>query len=187
VPPGSTRVDTVGLPLDGVAVRIAEDGEILVQGDLVMDGYWGKPEATAQALRFGWLHTGDVGHLDEEGYLHITDRKKDMIVLSGGENVSPARIEGLLIAEPAIAQAVVSGEGQAGLTALVVPEPGFDETAVAAAVKAVNQRLSVTERIRRHHIVPPFDLENGLLTATQKIRRHKVIAAHRAELEKLGS
>lgn len=185
VPPDSTRVDTVGIPLEGVAVQIAADGEILVRGDLVMDGYWGRPDDTANTLRDGWLHTGDIGTLDADGYLVITDRKKDLIVLSGGENVSPARIEGMLIAEPAIAQAVVSGEGRAGLTALVVLEPGFDDIAVAAAVSAVNKRLSVTERIRRHLIVPPFNLDNGLLTATQKIRRHLVIAAHRAELEKV--
>jgi long-chain acyl-CoA synthetase len=183
VPADSTRVDTVGLPLEGVEVRIANDGEILVRGDLVMDGYWGRPDDTAQALRDGWLHTGDIGALDAAGYLHITDRKKDMIVLSGGENVSPARIEGMLIAEPAIAQAVVAGEGQPGLTALVVAAEGHDEMAVAAAISTVNKRLSVTERIRRHRLVPAFSLENGLLTATQKVRRQFVMQAHRAELD----
>ena len=133
-PPGATRIETVGPPLQGVEVRIAEDGEILVRGDLVMHGYWGRPEDTAAAIRDGWLHTGDIGELDADGYLRITDRKKDMIVLSGGENVSPARIEGMLIAEPEIAQAVVLGEGRAGLTALVVPAEGCDEMAVAPAV-----------------------------------------------------
>jgi long-chain acyl-CoA synthetase len=182
---GATRVGSVGRPLDGVEVRIAEDGEILVRGDLVMEGYWGRPDDTAATIRDGWLHTGDIGHLDADGYLSITDRKKDMIVLSGGENVSPARIEGLLIAQPEIAQAVVFGEGRAGLTALVVAAEGCDEMAVAAAVANVNKRLSVTERIRKHAVVPAFTIDNGLLTATQKVRRHMVLRQHKAALEGL--
>ncbi len=176
--PGATRIETVGRPLDGVELSIAPDGEILVRGELVMLGYWGRPDETAAAIRDGWLHTGDIGELDTDGYLRITDRKKDMIVLSGGENVSPARIEGLLIAEPEIMQAVVLGEGRAGLTALVVPAEGCDDMAVATAVSNVNKRLSVTERIRRHAIVPPFTIDNGMLTATQKVRRHIVTREH---------
>ena len=93
-PPDAIRIDTVGRVLQGVELRLAEDGEILVRGDLVMDGYWGLPEATAAAIRDGWLHTGDIGALDDDGYLRITDRKKDMIVLSGGENVSPGEGRG---------------------------------------------------------------------------------------------
>ena len=91
-PPDAIRVETVGKPLEGVDLRIADDGEILVRGGLVMLGYWNRPDDTASAIRDGWLHTGDVGELDPDGYLRITDRKKDMIVLSGGENVSPARV-----------------------------------------------------------------------------------------------
>ncbi len=184
-PPLAIRIDTVGPPLQGVELRIAEDGEILVRGDLMMDGYWGRPAETAAAIQDGWLHTGDIGAQDPDGYLRITDRKKDMIVLSGGDNISPARIEGLLVANPAIAQAVVAGEGRAGLGALLVPHEGFDAAAVAAAVKAVNAQLAVTERIRRHAIVPPFTIDNGLLTATQKVRRHLVIKAHADTLAQL--
>jgi long-chain acyl-CoA synthetase len=184
-PPDATRIDTVGRPLAGVDVRIAEDGEILVRGDLVMLGYWRNPEATEAAIRDGWLHTGDIGTLDDAGYLRITDRKKDMIVLSGGENVSPARIEGLLMAEPEIAQAVVSGDGQSGLSALIVPAHGCDEVAAAVAVTRVNKRLAVTERIRKHRTVPEFTVENGLLTPTQKIRRPIVLRVHAAELAAL--
>jgi len=185
VPPGSPRLDTVGRVLEGVECRIAEDGEICVRGDLVMDGYWGRPEDTAATIRDGWLHTGDIGTLDATNFLTITDRKRDMIVLSGGENISPARIEGLLAAEPAIAQAVVAGEGRAGLAALVVAAEGFDAPAVAEAISRVNQRLSVTERVRRHALVPGFSQENGLLTATQKVRRHLVMKAHHATLSGL--
>jgi long-chain acyl-CoA synthetase len=169
----------------GVEVRIAEDGEILVRGELVMTGYWGRPEETDAVIRDGWLHTGDIGALDAEGYLRITDRKRDIIVLSGGENVSPARIEGLLVAEPAIAQAVVHGNGRPGLRALVVASEGYDEMAVAAAVSNVNTRLAVTERIRKHAVVPAFTIDNGLLTATQKVRRHLVFEQHRAVLEQI--
>ena len=184
-PPIRPRIETVGPPLEGVEVRIADDGEILLRGDLVMDGYWGRPDETAAAIQDGWLHTGDIGVIDPDGCLRITDRKKDMIVLSGGDNVSPARIEGLLIARPEIAQAVVLGEGEAGLTALVVPAEGFDEMAVAAAVSEVNMRLSVVERIRHHAAVAPFTIDNGLLTATQKVRRHMVRQAHARVLERL--
>ncbi|MGI4943281.1 MAG: AMP-dependent synthetase/ligase [Janthinobacterium lividum] len=174
---------SVGRPLEGVDLRIADDGEILVRGDLVMDGYWRQPEATAEVLRDGWLHTGDIGTLGGNGILTITDRKKDIIVLSGGENVSPARIEGLLMNEPEIAQAVVSGDGQAGLSVLLVPAHDGDAMTVAAAVARLNPRLSPTERIRRHALVPPFTIENGLLTPSHKIRRRAVIKAHGAALE----
>ena len=125
-PPFAIRIETVGPPLRGVEVRIAEDGEILVRGDLLMHGYWGRPADTDAAIRGGWLHTGDIGVQDADGYLRITDRKKDMIVLSGGENVSPARIETMLMAEPEIAQAVIAGEGRTGLSALLVPADGHD-------------------------------------------------------------
>jgi long-chain acyl-CoA synthetase len=177
-PPDAIHIETVGRVLEGVELRLAEDGEILVRGDLVMDGYWGQPAETAAVIRDGWLHTGDIGALDAAGYLRITDRKKDMIVLSGGENVSPAKIEGMLMAEPAIAQAVVAGDGRAGVTALVVPAEGQDDVAVAIAVNRTNMRLSVTERIRKHAIVPAFTIENGLMTPTQKIRRMMVLRAN---------
>ncbi|MGE0226234.1 MAG: long-chain fatty acid--CoA ligase [Acetobacteraceae bacterium] len=184
-PPNAIRIETVGPPLQGVEIRIADDGEILVRGDLVMDGYWGRPAETQAAIQDGWLHTGDIGELDPDGYLRITDRKKDMIVLSGGENVSPARIEGMLMTEPEIAQAVVAGDGRAGLTALLVAAEGHDEVMVALAVTRVNLRLSVTERIRKHAIVPAFTTENGLLTATQKIRRTLVIRGNQDVLANL--
>ena len=180
--PGAARFATVGQALPGVELRIAADGEILVRGALVMDGYWNQPEATAAAIQDGWLHTGDVGTLDGHGYLTITDRKKDIIVLSGGEKVSPARIEGLLMAQPEISQAVVSGENQSGLSALAVPAEGGDARTVKAAVARVNQTLSVTERIRRHALVPPFTIENGLLTPSQKIKRAAVIRTHKGAL-----
>jgi long-chain acyl-CoA synthetase len=186
-PPDAIRIDTVGQPLQGVALSIAEDGEILVRGELVMDGYWNQPDATAAALRDGWLHTGDVGTLDADGYLRITDRKKDIIVLSGGENVSPARVEGMLMGEPEIAQAVVAGDGRSGLTALLVPAQGHDEVGLAVALSRVNKRLAVHERIRHYRTVPPFTMENGLLTPSHKIRRALVVRAHSPMLQGAGA
>jgi long-chain acyl-CoA synthetase len=176
-PPNAIRIDTVGTPLQGVDLRIAADGEILVRGGLVMDGYWNRPRETEGVIHDGWLHTGDVGELDR-GYLRITDRKKDMIVLSGGENVSPAKIESMLMAEAEIAQAVITGEGRGGLSALVVAADGYEDFAVALAVNRTNLRLSVTERIRKHAVVAPFTIENGLLTPSQKIRRMLVVRAN---------
>ena len=178
-PPDAVRVETVGPPLAGVDLRIAEDGEILVRGDLVMDGYWNRPADTAETITDGWLHTGDLGEMNA-GYLRITDRKKDILVLSGGENISPARIEALLMDQPEIAQAVVTGDGKPALAALLVAAERATEPDLAAAVQRVNATLSGPEKIRRHTAVPPFTLDNGLLTATQKIRRRLVIARHSA-------
>jgi len=192
-PPWANRRDTVGPPLAGVEVRIAEDGELLVRGDLVMDGYWNNAEATAAALRPAagdppdapaWLHTGDVGAIDADGYIRITDRKRDFIKTLGGDMVSPAKIESLLMAEPEIAQAVVAGEGKPGLVALLVPAEGMDGK-VAEAVERVNARLSTIERIRRWTIAEPFTVENGLLTPTMKVRRRAVIERHASVLESL--
>ncbi|MEO8714262.1 MAG: long-chain fatty acid--CoA ligase, partial [Acetobacteraceae bacterium] len=184
-PPYAIRIDSVGTPLRDVRLRIAADDEILVSGGLVMDGYWNRPDDTRAAIEDGWLHTGDIGALDADGYLRITDRKKDMIVLSGGENVSPAKVEGMLMAELEVAQAVVAGDGRASLSALLVAADGHDDKAVAAALARVNERLSVTERVRRHAVVAAFTLDNGLLTPSQKIRRKLAIEAHAATLARL--
>ena len=184
-PPDRIRIDTVGLPLPNVELRIAEDGEILVRGDLVMQGYWNNPEATAEAIRDGWLHTGDVGALDDDGYLRITDRKREIIKTTGGEMISPARVEGILARQPAIQQAVVAGDGRAHLVALLVPAEGADEAELARAVEDANRSLTVAERIRRWRAVPGFTIENGLLTTTQKVRRQKVLAAYRSLVEEM--
>jgi len=181
---------SVGKPLPGVTIRIAPDGEVLVRGALVMDGYWNNPEATATALRpeapgeEPWLHTGDVGAL-VNGALRITDRKRDFIKTLGGEMVSPARIESLLMAEPEIAQAVVAGEGRAGISALLVPAEGQTEAALGAVVQRVNRRLAGVERIRHFVVVPPFTVENGQLTPTMKVKRRVVLQAHAEAVDRL--
>jgi long-chain acyl-CoA synthetase len=181
---------TVGAPLPGVETRIAPDGEILVRGDLVMDGYWNDAEATSRALvesapgEAPWLHTGDVGRL-EDGRLAVTDRKRDFIKTLGGDMVSPAKIEGLLMAEPEIAQAVAAGEGQPAIVAIIVPAEGM-EAGLADAVKRVNARLSAFERVRRWLPAPPFSVENGLLTPTMKVKRRLVIERYGPEIASLG-
>lgn len=180
---------TVGKVLDGVEARIASDGEVLVRGALVMDGYWNNPEATAAALQDlndgggPWLHTGDVGEITQ-GYLRITDRKRDIIKTLGGDMVSPARIEGMLMAEPEIAQAVVAGDGRPGLVALLVPAEG-QEANLAKAVARVNSKLSSIERVRHTLALPPFTVEDGMLTPTMKIKRRAVLQAHAAALDRL--
>ncbi|PWS35733.1 long-chain fatty acid--CoA ligase [Falsiroseomonas bella] len=174
---------TVGPPLPGVEARIAEDGELCVRGDLVMDGYWNQPEATAKAIQDGWLHTGDVAEM-VDGRIRITDRKRDFIKTLGGDMVSPAKLEGLLMAEPEIAQAVVAGEGQPAIVALVVPADGMAER-VAEAVARVNAKLSSIERIRRTTTVPAFTVENGMLTPTMKVKRRVVLDTHAAEVDAL--
>ena len=184
---------TVGEPLPGVEARIATDGELLIRGALVMDGYWNNAEATAEALRVPdddpaggavWLHTGDVGRI-EDGRIIITDRKRDFIKTLGGDMVSPAKIEGLLMAEPEVVQAVAAGEGQAGIVALLVPAEG-EAPKLAAAVARVNARLSSIERIRCWGVVEqPFSVENGLLTPTMKVKRRAVLEHYGEEVRAL--
>jgi long-chain acyl-CoA synthetase len=194
-PPWRVKLDTVGIPFKGVEVRIAEDGEILVRGELVMKGYWNDPEATAAAIRDGWLHTGDIGAFDADGYLKITDRKKDFIKNSGGDMIAPARIEGLLALQPEIAQAMVHGDRRPHLIAVIVPREEIlaahadDEAlrkAVEAGVERVNRQLQPIERIRKILVVrEAFSVANGLMTPTLKIRRHAIRAVHGAALDAL--
>ncbi|WP_372622933.1 AMP-dependent synthetase/ligase [Falsiroseomonas sp.] len=182
--PWDIKRETVGPPLPGVEARIAGDGELCVRGELVMDGYWNQPEATARAIVDGWLHTGDVAEI-VDGRIRITDRKRDFIKTLGGDMVSPAKLEGLLMAEPEIAQAVVAGEGKPALVALVVPADG-QEAKVPDAVARVNAKLSSIERIRKTTMVEPFTVENGMLTPTMKVKRRVVLDAHAEKVEGLN-
>jgi long-chain acyl-CoA synthetase len=184
-------MDSVGPPLLNTEVRIAEDGEILVRGENVMHGYWRNPEETARVLRDGWLHTGDVGHLDDKGRIIITDRKKDLIVNDKGDNVSPQRIEGMLTLQNEIAQAMVYGDRRPHLVALIVPDPEIAAKAevhdlLQRAVDRVNRDLSVTERVRRFVIVDePFTIDNEQLTPSMKIRRHVISKMYGERLDAL--
>lgn len=206
--PSHNKIDTVGPPLSATEVRIAEDGEILARGELLMLGYWGDPAATDAAIRDGWLHTGDVGRIDGDGFIHITDRKKDIIVNSGGDNISPQRVEGIIELEPEIAQAMVYGDQKPHLVALIVPNAEFahewaqkrkkphaldqlieDETfqkVIGAALDRVNAKLSLIEKVKRFLLTEEaFTIENHLMTPTMKVRRHKIRERHGEALEAL--
>ncbi|MGE4220679.1 MAG: long-chain fatty acid--CoA ligase, partial [Alphaproteobacteria bacterium] len=206
--PQKNKLRTVGPALGNVTVRIAEDGEILVQGELVMQGYWNLPQDTAATIIDGWLHTGDIGRIDEDGCIQITDRKKDIIVNSGGDNMSPARVEGMLTLEPEIEQAVVYGDKRPHLVGLLVPSETFAQewatangkpadlaalsadpqfaAALSAAVDRVNKGLSAIERVRRFTVSPErFSVDNEMMTPTMKLRRHAIYARHGETLNRL--
>ena len=197
-PPGAPRVGTVGRSLPGVDIRIADDGEILARGPNVMSGYFNKPEATAEVLKDGWFHTGDVGSMDAAGYVSITDRKKDLLVTSGGKKIAPQPIEAILKRSPLVAEAMVVGERRNYAAALIVPEfpalerrlkslgrpPGERDELVVRPdvvslyeeiVDAMNRELSQFERIKRIALLPAeFTMESGELTPTLKVKRRVV-------------
>ncbi|HEY3246678.1 MAG TPA: long-chain fatty acid--CoA ligase [bacterium] len=206
----SNRLGSVGLAPPGVEIKIADDGEILARGPNIMMGYWNKPDATAEAIDAeGWLHTGDIGRLDERGYLFITDRKKDLIVTAGGKNVAPQPIEARLVANPFVAQAVAVGDQYPYIVALVVPNfenvgarltaqgaNGMSHEAIAAhpvtealiasAMKEVNSDLAPYERVRRFTVLPKeFSLENGEITPSLKVRRRVIMQRYGHLIEQM--
>ena len=185
------KMDTVGPPLKNTEIRIAEDGEILCRGELVMQGYWRNEALTARTLVDGWLHTGDVGHIDEKGRIVITDRKKDILVNDKGDNVSPQRIEGMLTLQAEIAQAMVYGDRRPHLVALLVPDPEIENAPdlhqrLQGAVDRVNADLSVIEKVRRFVLADgPFTIENEQMTPSLKIRRHVIGKVYGERLDAL--
>ena len=183
------RVETVGPPFKGNQVKIADDGEILVKGENVMLGYWNKKEDTEKVLKDGWLYTGDIGEIDpQDGYLKITDRKKDIIVSAGGDNISPAKIENQILNFPAIDQCMVYGDGKNYLVVLIVPNKEFKEEKekITKIISEINKNLTIVEKIKKFHIInETFSIENGLLTPTMKVKRNKVIAKYKNILEHL--
>jgi len=208
-PLSAMRVGTVGRAIPGVELRIADDGEILARGPNIMTGYFNKPEATATALEGGWFHTGDIGQIDGEGYLSITDRKKDLLVTSGGKKIAPQPIEAVLKRSPLVAEAVLLGDRRKYAASLIVPEfkalerrlkdlgrpPGAREELVAREdvialyqeiIDALNRELSQYERIKRIALLPrEFTVESGELTPTLKIKRKVVEEKWKEQIEGL--
>ena len=195
--PGRERPGTVGPPLPGVRCRLAGDGEILLAGETIFAGYLDDAEATAAVLGDdGWLRTGDVGQIDADGYLRIIDRKKDLIVTSGGKNISPQKLEQALAAEPLVSQALVVGDGRPYLVALIAPDLAdvrrFDldrkqlELRIAESVKRLNGQVGKAERIARHRVLDrEFSQDAGEITATLKLRRRTCAERFAAEIEQL--
>ena len=207
-PPEKIKLETVGPLFKGTEVKIADDGEILVRGENIMNGYWNDPEATKATIINGWVHTGDIGEFDEDQYLKITDRKKDIIVNAGGDNISPSRVEEKLNIEPEIAQSMMYGDFKNYLVAIIVPDK---EQALAWATKnnkskdlkiliedldfirmikevtsKVNAKLSVIEQIRKFILIDEeFTIENDMMTPTMKVKRFKVKSIFGDKLEKL--
>jgi long-chain acyl-CoA synthetase len=208
-PPDAPRVGSVGRAIPGVELKIADDGEILARGPNIMSGYLNKPEATADVVRDGWFHTGDIGTIDEHGYLTITDRKKDLLVTSGGKKIAPQPIEALLKQSPIVAEAVLLGDRRKFAAVLIVPEfatlerrlkelgrpPGSRADLATRAdvlglyqeiVDALNRELAQFERIKKIAILPrEFSIESGELTPTLKVKRKVVEERYKAEIEAL--
>ena len=182
------RVETVGPPFKDNEVKIADDGEILVKGENVMLGYWNNEEETKKVLKDGWLHTGDIG-IFENGYLKITDRKKDILITPGGDNISPVKIENELSNSKFIDQSIVYGDNKPYLVALLVlSEDNFNITQdqIKKEVDNINKSLSRIENIKKFFVInEKFSIENGMLTPTLKLKRYKIVQKYKNEFEKL--
>ena len=207
-PPEKVKLDTVGKLFSGTEVKIADDGEILVRGENIMNGYWNDPEATNNTIIDGWVHTGDIGEFDSENYLKITDRKKDIIVNAGGDNISPSRIEAKLDIEPEIAQSMLYGDYKNYLVAVIVPdkeqaikwaEKNNKNGTISEIVKdeffiknirevlaRVNKNLSVIEQVKKFILIDhEFTIENNMMTPSMKVRRFKVKEMYADKLDNL--
>ena len=187
-PINDIRVETVGIPFRGNEVKIAKDGEILVKGENVMIGYWNKKKETQEVLKNGWLHTGDIG-VFENNYLKITDRKKDILITPGGDNISPQKIENELINSQIFEQAIVYGDNKPFLVALLVlndEKKKLMEEEIKYEIEKINKRLSKIENIKKFFIInEKFSIENGMLTPTLKLKRFKIIQKYKSSFEKL--
>ena len=187
-PINKIKIDTVGKIFKDVSVNIASDGEILVKGENLMLGYWNNKTETEKIIKNGWLYTGDIGEIDNEGYLKITDRKKDIIVNAGGDNIAPSKIENLLANYPEIIQSYIYGDKKNYLVALIVVSKELEDrkNKIKVSIDKVNQELSIIEKIKKFIIIDdPFTIENQMLTPTMKIRRHQIKKVFGEQIEKL--
>ncbi|MDA8676622.1 long-chain fatty acid--CoA ligase, partial [Candidatus Pelagibacter bacterium] len=174
--PDLVKVETVGPPFRTNKVRIAEDGEILVKGENVMLGYWNQKEETKKVIKDGWLHTGDIGEFDQNNYLKITDRKKDIIVNLGGDNISPSKIENILCLNEFIKQSYVYGDKKNYLVAIIVCAKDLKEDKIKLIIENINKNLTLIEKIKKFIVInKEFTIENGMLTPTLKLKRKEII------------
>ena len=181
------RIETVGIPFKCNQVKIAEDGEILVKGENVMLGYWNNDDATKKVLKDGWLHTGDIGKFENK-YLKITDRKKDILITPGGDNISPLKIENMLTSSEIIDQAIVYGDNKPYLVALLVVNKEFinKKENLEKEIENINKNLTKIEKIKKYFITNEnFTIENGMMTPTLKLKRFKIINSYKKEFENL--
>ncbi len=184
--PGSIKIETVGPPFITNQVKIEEDGEILVKGENVMLGYWNKKKETDEILTDGWLHTGDIGEITKEGNLKITDRKKEIIVNLGGDNISPTKIENILCLHEKIKQSFVYGDKKTYLVALIISESDENKNEIEFYINNINKTLSSVEKVKKFKLIKEeFTIENGMLTPTLKLKRKKILEKYKNNLEKL--
>ena len=184
--PGNIQIETVGPPFKTNEVKISNDGEILVKGENVMLGYWNKKKETSEVIKEGWLHTGDIGELTKEGNLKITDRKKEIIVNLGGDNISPSKIENLLCLNEKIKQSLVYGDKKTYLVALIVSDDEENKEEINLYIENLNKNLQAIEKVKKIKLInEEFTIENGMLTPTLKLKRKKILEKYKEDLEKL--
>jgi len=184
--PSLVKVETVGPIFSTNKVKIARDGEILVKGENVMIGYWKKENETKEIIKDGWLHTGDIGEIDEKGYLKITDRKKDIIVNLGGDNISPSKIENILCLNENIKQAFVYGDKKNYLVTILIVEKETNKEKIIKIIENINKNLSKIEKIKKFILInDEFTIENRMLTPTLKLKRKEIIKNYKQELENI--
>ena len=184
--PGNIQIETVGPPFKTNEVKISNDGEILVKGENVMLGYWNKKDETNEVIKEGWLHTGDIGEFTKEGNLKITDRKKEIIVNLGGDNISPSKIENLLCLNEKIKQSLVYGDKKTYLVALIVSDNEENKEEINLYIENLNKNLQSIEKVKKIKLIKEeFTIENGMLTPTLKLKRKKILEKYKEDLEKL--
>ena len=184
--PGNIQIETVGPPFKTNEVKISNDGEILVKGENVMLGYWNKKDETNEVIKEGWLHTGDIGEFTKDGNLKITDRKKEIIVNLGGDNISPSKIENLLCLNEKIKQSFVYGDKKTYLVALIVTDNEENRSEINLFIENLNKNLQTIEKVKKIKLIKEeFTIENGMLTPTLKLKRKKILEKYKEDLEKL--
>jgi len=184
--PDLVKVETVGPPFRTNEVKIADDGEILIKGENVMLGYWNQKEETEKVIKEGWLHTGDIGELDHNNYLKITDRKKDIIVNLGGDNISPSKIENILCLNQLIKQSLVYGDKKNYLIAIIVSDKEINNEKIKPIIEKINNNLNSIEKVKKFILIhDEFTIDNGMLTPTLKLKRKVIIKNYLKKIENL--